>query len=208
LYTFTAPGIYNVSLTVTLNYGCTQTLVMNQLINVYPNPVAQFITSGNDLTLTDNDVAFTNQSTGASQWLWDFGDSTTSALLHPQHTYTAIGDYTVLLVVTNSWGCTDTAETIITVNDDFAFYVPNTFTPNGDGNNDVFFGYGVSIMNYQMLVFDRWGNLIFESNDPATGWDGTINGKPVQIDTYVYRITLDDILGMEHLYIGHVNVLR
>jgi gliding motility-associated-like protein len=209
MYTYHTPGLYNVSLTVTLNpAGCAQTLVINQAVNVYPNPVAQFVTSGTDLTLSDNAVEFTNQSTGATQWIWDFGDSTTSALWDPEHLYTAVGEYPVTLIVTNSFGCTDTAEIIITVNEDFAFYVPNTFTPNGDGNNDVFFGYGVSIVNFKMLVFDRWGNLIFESSDPAVGWDGTISGTPVQIDTYVYRITIDDIKGMEHLYIGHVNVIR
>jgi gliding motility-associated-like protein len=89
--------------------------------------------------------------------------------------------------------------------------VPNTFTPNGDGKNDVFFAYGEFVSDFHMMIFDRWGNLIFESSDMTEGWNGTANGGKdlVQIDTYVWVITYTEKYeGYKHKIVGHVNMLH
>ena len=112
----------------------------------------------------------------------------------------------------NEFGCADTAEKMIRINADYIMYIPNTFTPNGDGLNDIFIpkGYGIDVTNYKFWIFDRWGDLIFQSSNPSIGWDGRANeGKdPVQIDTYVWKIALDDILDQHHEYVGHVNIVK
>jgi gliding motility-associated-like protein len=90
------------------------------------------------------------------------------------------------------------------------FYIPNAFTPNGDGENDYFTGKGIGIVNYHMQIFDRWGMMIFETYDLYQGWDGRANGGSgiAQQDTYVYKINLTDIFHQQHYYIGAVNLLK
>ena len=98
------------------------------------------------------------------------------------------------------------------IKDEHILFAPNSFTPNGDGNNDSFIPEGVGIVkdDYQLLIFDRWGSLIFESNDPKIGWDGRANNgnKLAQIDTYVWKVILTDNFGKQHSYHGHVNLIR
>jgi len=94
---------------------------------------------------------------------------------------------------------------------DYSFFAPNAFTPNNDGKNDIFYVYGegINYSTFQMYVFDRWGNLIFISNDINKGWDGAQVGGPIsQIDTYVWEVKFSDMSGNEHKYVGHVNLIR
>jgi gliding motility-associated-like protein len=152
---------------------------------------------------------FADLSSGATFWEYDFGDFDGSIQQNPTHTYADTGHYTVQQIVINQYGCADTSEQIVPILAEFTFFVPNAFTPNGNGNNDVFYGSGEGIREFTMLIFDRWGNLIFESHDPSVGWDGTRNGGTLcQIDTYVYRFVIIDVLGEEHKYMGHVNLVR
>jgi gliding motility-associated-like protein len=122
------------------------------------------------------------------------------------------GYFPVQLIVTNSYGCQDELTLAILVQEDFAVYIPNTFTPNGDGHNDVFFpqGIGVDPDNYAMYIFDRWGNMIYTTTAWPGGWDGTVQGSSTlcQIDTYVYKITTIDPSGSRRVYIGHINLVR
>jgi gliding motility-associated-like protein len=98
------------------------------------------------------------------------------------------------------------------VEEDYSFFVPNAFTPNGDGHNDVFFPQGIDIdpQHYSMFIFDRWGNMIYQTSTWPGGWDGTVQGssEPCQIDTYVYKIVTQDGHGMKKVYIGDVNLIR
>lgn len=211
---YTAAGSYNVSLTVTDGNGCSNTHTENNFITVHPDPVASFSVSPETTTILNPEINFTDMSQGVTTWSWVFDDrvNATSTLQHPTYLYNDTGKYIAQLIVTNSFGCKDTAEQVVYIKADYILYTPNTFTPNGDGNNEVFIplGIGIDISQYRFWIFDRWGNLIFESRSPEIGWDGRANGGKdiAQIDTYVWRIALDDILQQHHEYIGHVNLIR
>lgn len=204
-HTYVTAGVYPVSLIITFSNGCTDTLLQPNLITISPGPVAAFTVA----ELSGGLFQFTDQSTNAASWQWDFGDGGNSNQQNPTHTY-IVGDtsyYNATLVVTSANGCTDTAVLRIEVRD-FIIYIPNTFTPNGDGNNDGFTAYGIGIATFDMMVFDRWGMLLYQTNDINRMWDGTFKGTKVQMDTYVYKIGVRDVFGRQHQYIGHVNVVR
>jgi gliding motility-associated-like protein len=206
---FTASGSYNVSLTVTTANGCTQTFINPTAVIVYPSPVADFSITNLPVTTIDPHADLQDNSTNAVSWIWDFGDGGTSTLQNPSHTYLSdTGSYNIILVVSNSYGCTDTAYGELTVHDEFSFYIPNAFSPNGDLLNDDFSGIGRGIADYHLLVFDRWGMLIYESHDINKPWDGTYKSRKVEEDVYVYKIDITDIFNAPHHYIGHVSVVR
>jgi gliding motility-associated-like protein len=119
-----------------------------------------------------------------------------------------VGQYEVTLVSTNQWGCSDTIVHTVYIDDDFAFYIPNAFSPNGDGVNDLFSGKGYGIKDYVMYIFDRWGEKIYETTDLSKGWDGTYKGEEAQQDVYVYRVDIIDIHGEKHKYRGHFTLIR
>ncbi len=208
------PGQYSVTLTTTTNGGCVNAIVMNNYIDVYGIPTAAFSASPQPTTELNPTVYFTDLSIGASVWTWTFGDlaASSSSLQNPSFTYPGPGCFDVLLEVESSNGCTDTSMQEICIDADVAIYVPNTFTPNGDGINEMFFAQGIGIDNdnFEMWVFDRWGNLIFYTDDMNDGWDGTVQGNPTlcQEDTYVWKIKCKDMLDKKHDLIGHVNLIR
>jgi len=118
-------------------------------------------------------------------------------------------------VVSNIYGCPDTIIKYVIIGPEWSFYIANTFTPNGDGINDFFIGKGWNITEHQMWIFDRWGNMIYtteKTKDPesAVPWNGKANdgAEIAQIDTYVWMVILRDIKGIEHRYIGHVNIVK
>lgn len=140
---------------------------------------------------------------------WSFGDGQTSSLQSPEHTYTDTGYFNVMLVVTNQFGCTDTAFELIYSYPDYRFFIPNTFTPNMDALNDVFTGFGIGFIKYEMRIFNRWGQEIFYTDDIHRGWPGADdNGYNLPIGIYAYRVDLETPAKMKYTYIGHVNLLR
>ena len=128
------------------------------------------------------------------------------------HVFTGINIYNVRLIVTTKYGCIDTAYHLYDVADDFVFYIPNAFTPNDDGINEIFIpkGIGFDKNSYHMYIYDRWGNFIFYSDDPAKGWDGRANhGVDIaQEDVFVWKIDLKDNSGRLHKYMGHVTIVK
>ncbi|MGL4595981.1 MAG: PKD domain-containing protein [Bacteroidia bacterium] len=210
------PGTYNVQLTVTDVNGCINTTTINNYINVYPYPVAGFnITSPQPATLIEANILFDNQSTGGDTCYWDLGDGS-PMVIDPNcsdisHNYADTGMYSVMQVVINQYGCSDTAWGDVIIVPYTTIYIPNTFTPNGDGKNDFFFAYGNYVTDFQMMIFDRWGNLIFQSNDINKGWDGRANGGKdiAQIDTYVYVVSCKELYtGKAKKFRGHVNLVK
>lgn len=207
-------GTYNISLTITDVNGCVGSSTLNNYVTVYPDPVADFTASPMVTTALAPNINFIDQSLGATAWSWTFGDvlSSGSTLQNPSFTYQDTGTFMVELAIVNSFGCVDTIEYPIIVKEDYAIYVPNTFTPNGDGINDVFMPYGIGIDpdRFEMFIFDRWGNLIYQTRDITKGWDGKVQGHPnlSQIDTYVWKITTYDPDGSRRRYVGHVNLIR
>ncbi len=215
---YTNPGSYTVSLTVTTNSGCTHTLVIPSYIDVYPNPTALFSASPNPTSVVNTTVYFTDLSLGNPvTWLWDFGDgSPTDNTQHPSHTYpndnTGVHTYTVTLTITNQYGCSSTYQLQVVINPEFTFFAPNCVTPNGDGINDFFFTYGIGWKEYKLMIFDRWGDLIWWTEDKNKGWDARVlngrSGDKVQEDVYVWKVILTDVFDKRHTFIGHVSVIR
>jgi len=210
---FTA-GIYTVILTVTDANGCTATSTHTNMVNVYPQPNAAFTANPDTASEFDPEIQFLDNSTAANNWQWFFGDSTqsTSTLQNPIFTYSDTGSYTVTLIVSNSYGCVDTVTGEIFISPEYTFYAPNAFTPNGDGKNDIFLPMGTDIdeKSFHMWIFDRWGNLIFETTDFRKGWDGRANGGKdlAQIDTYVWKVSFNDLLHKRHKYMGKVSLIK
>ena len=120
-------------------------------------------------------------------------------------------NYDVELIVVNQYGCTDTAYNVVIMNGVYNFYVPSGFTPNGDGVNDVFFpkGEGVDALEYEMIIFDRWGAVVFESSETSMEWDGTKLGTALPQGVYIWKVrTKDQYKGTEYQHIGHVTLVR
>lgn len=198
-----------ITLTVTTDSGCVGMHTKNNYLTIYPTPIAEFSSSPQPTTIRNPIIYFNNESVGGYSYVWDFGDnSTTSAETSPTHTYVMVGQYDVTLISTNQWGCSDTITHSVYIDDDFAFYIPNAFTPNADGINDVFTGKGYGIKEYVMYIFDRWGEKIYETTDLNKGWDGTFKGAEVQQDVYVYRVDVIDIHGEKHKFNGHFTLIR
>jgi gliding motility-associated-like protein len=206
-----------VTLTTTSNNGCVQTQVFPNMIEIYPEPTASFTATPMITTVSQTHIDFTDLSLGNPvAWHWNFATGypqDTSNLQNPGFTYTQEygANYDVVLTVTNQYGCTDDTTLEIIVQPEFTFYIPNAFTPNGDGVNDVFFGQGIGIAKYEMWIFDRWGNLIFTSTDMLQPWDGTVQGAGgdlCQIDTYVWKVKITDVFEKRHEYIGSVSLIR
>ena len=212
--TYNSFGCYDVSLQITSAAGCSSTLTLDDIVCVNPQPEASFVVNSQQLSNFDPTANFTNTSTGHVSQTWNFGDgSGTSTLNNPQHTYPeAAGYYYVTLVVANSHGCVDSTTQLIVVDNVVVFYVPNTFTPDGDVYNETFrpiFTAGFDIYQYQMVIFNRWGEIIFESNNSEIGWDGTYGGNTCQDGTYIWQITYKEIGKDKRNEIrGHFNLLR
>ncbi|TAH41779.1 MAG: PKD domain-containing protein [Bacteroidetes bacterium] len=207
LHVFTSPGTYTVELLAQTTNGCTDKITYNDLIRVNPKPVPAFFPSPQTTSIFEPMIQFINSTTGINSYTWEFGDGDSSYAVNPDHLYREIGEYTVSLYVTNIYGCKDTITALVRIEDDFTFYIPNTFSPNGDGKNDFFGGFGTRLKSYQMDIFDRWGLLVYSTDDILKPWDGK-NNNNVQADVYIYKIRVTDNKNQGHEYTGHVNIVR
>ena len=215
---FADSGKYTITLVVTNSLtGCKATQTKVDYIEVYPQPIASFIADPQSTSILNPTIHFINTSQGATGYNWNFGDAgafgstNTSVLTNPNHTYSYVGSFGVFLVATSSKGCKDTAQLIVDIVADFALYIPNTFTPDGNGVNDFFLPMGVGIdeENYRMEIFDRWGEQVFTSNNFRKGWDGSIKGNKIgEQAVYVYKITVYDLQGNKHPFVGHITLLK
>ena len=156
-------------------------------------------------------INFTNNSNGGSVYTWDFGGLSQSNTFDAYFTFPDTGVYAVELLVISNDGCADSITHPIIISPDLLIYVPNAVTPDGDGLNDVFLP---SVMghiesSYELLIFDRWGNLLFESQHTDIGWDCMLNGKLVKSDVYVWKVVLkSEETKLKKEFIGHVTVLK
>lgn len=186
---------------------CNQTITDSVVVDVSANN-ADF----SWVFLDNNTLQFTNESVGYENLVaWDFGDqSAVSNAFSPLHDYANDGTYIVTLIIENTAGCFDTVQYSIVVKPEFYIYIPNAFSPNNDGTNDTFNAKGTGFDVYQMRIYNRWGNLIFETSSLAVGWDGRgTSGKLVPLDIYVYEIAVKIKDGQEPLtYRGKVSMLK
>lgn len=207
---------YSLTLTAVSNEGCISTHTENNYIIVNHNPIAGFYSNPSEPDLINPFVEFTNTSSYANSYQWIVEDmpnatSVNHSVLFP----TLARAYEILLVATTVKGCVDTARAVINIKDQLIFYIPNTFTPDGDEYNNIFkpvFASGVDPMTYTLLIFNRWGEILFESHDLEIGWDGSYglsgNGL-VKEGTYIWKITFKETMSdKKHTFEGHVNILK
>ncbi|MCC7302364.1 MAG: gliding motility-associated C-terminal domain-containing protein [Bacteroidia bacterium] len=201
-------GTYTVVITDVNGCTASTTATVNSLMP----PVANFSYSPSVITLIDPEAQFTDLSAGATLWYWDFGDGNTSTTQHPLHTYLLDGTYLVTLIVENQFGCTDTVTQTLLVEGYFTFYIPNAFTPNNSGSNEIFAAEftGIEEQGYEMFIFSRWGDVVFHTTDPNQGWYGSYNnsGPMVQEGVYVYLFKFRDFKSYGHEIRGHVTVIK
>jgi gliding motility-associated-like protein len=215
---YTSPGTYSVTLTVSTNGGCTNNTSSSPLVvSAYPFPVASFTVNQYEFNLPYDKLICTNLSTGAVSYNWSFGDGGTSTAVNPQYTFSTVGFYNIQLIATSAFGCSDTAT--VRVSTDASIIFPNAFTPNEDGtndgyyipgslNNDIFFPYASGVVEYKFQIFNRWGELIFETDDFKQGWNGYYRGKICQIGVYVWKAYVKLNNGKVFNLTGDVTLLR
>ncbi|MBK7666170.1 MAG: gliding motility-associated C-terminal domain-containing protein [Sphingobacteriaceae bacterium] len=215
VYCFDESASYTLGLTVVDGNGCTST-VSPMNIEIYPQPVADFNHAPiKPIINQDPFVTFTDASWGANivSWNWYFMNTAqyTSTQQNPTFMYTEPGTYPVALVVTSDKGCTDTIVRPLIVGEDFGIYVPNAFTPNADGVNDIFQPKGFGVVKYEINIFDRWGERVFHTTTFEEGWDGTFQGRGQNIckeDSYTWIINATSVFGKSHELKGHVTLIR
>jgi len=216
--TLNSAGCQDLSLTVTTIDGCVVDTTKTNFICPFDYPDADFYINPEVADLLNTNIDFINESSGAVplSFLWNFNSGLNpdlSYLTNPTFTFpdNEPNQYPVVLEVTDKNGCVTEITRTVIINGIYLFYVPNAFTPDGDGKNEIFkpSGSGIDLTRYTMQIFDRWGQLIFETNDATIGWDGTSNGKYVPNGTYVWRInTKEEFSPIHHKNVGHVNLIR
>lgn len=207
-------GIYTITAVVADQNGCNGTATYTA--EVYPRPVADFNHAPiKPIINIDGEVVFTDASYGANivSWNWYFMNTAqyTSTLQNPTFLYTDPGTYAVALVVKSDKGCTDTLVRVLEVGEDYGIYVPNAFTPNEDGLNDFFQPKGFGIVKYNLKIFDRWGEKIFETSSFEQGWDGKYQGRGgpiVEEGVYTWLIEVTNVFGKAHELKGHVTLIK
>jgi gliding motility-associated-like protein len=215
IFCYPKPGIYSVSLTATSDSGCSSDLSVSDMITIYSSPIANFTAAPQPTTILEPAIQFTNLSTdnyGIIAWIWTFGESgdTISNQENPGHVYRDTGTFCPVLIAVNRHGCSDTITNCLIINPIFTCYIPDAFSPNGDGLNDVFNIKGNDIHKFEMYIFDRWGLQLFHSTDINYGWNGRLNneGSICQEDAYVYMITVYDNKDQKHAFLGTLNLIK
>lgn len=224
IHTYFDDGEYDVRLRGTNNVGVTLENEKTDYIQAYGRPFADFLVSARVVYIPDQDVAFRNLSKDATTFFWDFGDGATSTDQNPRHAYVDEGFYDITLVATNELGCSDTlfraAEIEAVVGGDVAS--PNAFTPNLSGPNggvdggglnlnsvnDVFLPKLEGVTRFRMLIYNKWGQLLFQTEDKKVGWDGYYKGKLVPGGVYVYKLELRYSDGRDEIKAGDVTLIR
>jgi gliding motility-associated-like protein len=212
--TFSNGGCYDISLTVSVN-GCSSSSTLNDYICAENSPIAAFMSNPMIFTNTSENVNFTNNSVGATSYSWDFGDGASSIQTNPSHNYSNItGNFLVTLTAISSLGCTDEATMILTYQETTVFYVPNSFTPDQDEFNQTWgpvFTSGFDPYNFDLYIFDRWGELVWESHDANARWDGTYGSKGNKAldGIYTYRINYKPKETDKKFHLsGHITLIR
>jgi gliding motility-associated-like protein len=210
---FNTLGCFDVTLLITDANGCTADTTLTNAVCVVPGPSAAFVTGTPEIDFVTGEMEFINNSQNYTGSFWTFGDGGNSTLDNPIHFYpsSTIDAYNVMLVVYDANGCSDTAIAVVESSDVIRLTVPNAFTPNGDGLNDLF----IPVISnpeqakyYQFDVFNRWGQIVFSSNKPGEGWDGKYKGKLCPFGTYNWKVSFD-VTGQESTNAnGHVTMVK
>lgn len=208
---FIKDGSYNISLIAKNSKGCSDTFCIDNAVASASKPVALFSASPDPNLMTNSMIKFSDYSKGTSLWKWDFGDGVgTSTERNPIYDYGKKGTFNVMLIVSGSDNCTDTAFKQIVVEGGDGVYIPNAFTPNGDGINDNFGVMGIGIHSVEMKIFNRWGEVVFyqKGNKPAWNGEDQRNGKKCILGVYVYIINVVDKNNQPKMFKGIVSLIR
>lgn len=208
-------GLYDVYLMVTSPEGCIDSMTFYNAINVNPKPIADFRYSPNPVLMFNTKVKFVNYSVNGDtyQWFFEGGNPGYSQMTDPTVMYPdgETGEYDVMLITTSEFGCIDTAHQTVIVLPEIILYAPNAFTPDNDEYNQdwgVIID-GIDIYDFELLIFNRWGEIIWESYDPQARWDGTYGGTYVQQGVYTWTIrTKDKLNDAKYEFNGFINLLR
>ena len=207
---YMTPGTYTVRLTATDNFTCNPTDDTSMVITVYNGPTASF-TYTPTMPKENTPYQFANTSINATNYKWFFGDGdslVTSSVLPVSHIYNASGQYNVCLIAYNEHGCTDTACTTVTTIVTPVVDVPNAFSPNTDGTNDVIYVQGFAISKMSWRIYNRWGQLLFVSSSINNGWDGRFKGALQPQDVYAYTLSIEFSDGTKLNKKGDITLLR
>ncbi|MFM9983869.1 MAG: PKD domain-containing protein, partial [Flavobacteriales bacterium] len=221
IYTYWIPGTYSVTLTVTGPGGQTDLMTQEQIIHVYPRAHAAFTVVPNEVNVPGEPVYCLNQSQNANSYFWDFGDGSTSAAENPIYYYQAEGEYDILLIANNQYDCPDTLllESVVLATASGMIDFPNAFTPdltssNGgyydplSYDNNIFFPMHSGVEEYKLQIFNKWGELLYESNDVNRGWDGYYAGEICPQDVYAWKATALFVDGQSVVQSGDVTLIR
>jgi gliding motility-associated-like protein len=170
-------------------------------------PEANFTTISDNL-MEGLPVAFHNLTTNGYAYEWFFGDGGQSTLINPTHTFDTAGTYYITLIAWDAKGCVDSITKPITIVEEFYIYIPNSFIPDGDRINNFFSGSFIGVNWIKMEIFNRWGELLYYTEDQNFKWDGYFQNKPIQDGNYTWKLIYKPNRGVEQIITGHVNVLR
>jgi gliding motility-associated-like protein len=205
-------GNYFIKTTATDKYGCKN--IANLTIEAYAIPVADFnFAPSKPLTNEMIDFRDASHEANITKWSWYFSDQSNKIVTGTEvsRAFENAGNYQAVLIVVSEHGCKDTVVKQVMVGEDFGLYVPDAFTPNGDGVNDVFAPKGHGIAKYELNIFDRWGERLFTSTDMELGWDGTFPKRAVEDlkqDVYVWKVKLTTVQGKTEEFAGKVTLYK
>lgn len=210
VHVYTVPGQYDVSLMIMTSSACidTPTYSLNNLITAYSLPQAGYNVDSLEKSYFEPTFKFTDLSTGAIACYIEFGDGQSSDNCNSVHTYPDSGTYKVMQIVTNENGCVDTITGTVKVRPEYRFYIPNAFTPNGDGMNDFFAPKMIGYYEIEFYIFNRWGEIIFYTNKVDEGWDGKYKGEICKTEVYTYLIRAKNVFGTTKSITGSVTLIK
>jgi gliding motility-associated-like protein len=210
--TFTEDGCHDINVKLTTNLGCVSNKVFPCLFTVLPSPVANFDFNSHSPDILEHYVDFWDKSIGAVNWTWYTSDTVISTYEKFSYPFPVDGVYNIKLVVSNSYGCLDSINTDLPVAFVTTYFYPTAFTPDGNGFNEVFkiVGDGVMAEDYNLMIYNRWGDLVFNTSSRDQGWDGTMmnSGKPLMAGVYSYTYTLRLHDGRKLTDFGQVTLLK
>jgi len=208
-------GYYNVQLVVASPAGCIDSVTYNAFLSSNPKPVADYSWSPFPIQMFNTNVLFMNSSIHGYSYQWNFqnGIPGTSTDENPRIQFPEgiVSDYNTSLITTSEFGCKDTIEYTISVLPEVVIYSPNAFTPDDDEYNQTWKVVmdGIDIYDFELFIYNRWGETVWESHDISVGWDGTYNGTRVPEGTYTWTIRAKDALNDNiHNYSGYVTILK
>jgi gliding motility-associated-like protein len=205
----TSAGDYDVSLIVTNLYNCKDTITQLDIINAWPNPIANFELTDEVIDVLNPFVTITNTSFDAEQWFWNLGNGRFDSINYNiDEVYDTPGNYEIDLAVENQYGCRDSIAKELKVLSKTFYYVPNSFTPNGDGINDAFRIEYEDLNFVSIRVYDRWGKQVFFTESIDESWDGTLNGKPLKTGTFAWILKYLDKQNSDQIEKGSVTLIK